>query len=79
MKQSERHDEAASFIAQYQQERGYAPSRRELAKGLGMGLATAQQIIADLIEEGLLETTPGIARSTRFVTRSVMKHGEVTM
>lgn len=76
MKQSERHDEALAFIRSYAV-RGYAPSRRELASELGMSLSTAQQLIEDLIEQGLLERAPKIARS--LVIGANMKHGEVTL
>lgn len=78
MKQSERHDEALDFIMEYRKLAGYAPSRRELATALGMSLSTAQQLIDDLVEQKLIETTPGVARST-IVTGSVMKHGEVAL
>jgi repressor LexA len=60
------HDEILNFIKEFLDEQGYAPSYRDIARGVNLS-STSQvsQYIDDLVEEGKLVREPGIARSLR--------------
>jgi repressor LexA len=49
----------AAFIRQH----GYAPSLREIRDGTGLSIPTIQLYLVLLQERGLIQHTPGIARS----------------
>lgn len=63
------------FIHDYINSHGYAPSRREVQEALGVSLDTAQRLIKEMVEEGLITIAPGIGRSI-VITGSVMKQKE---
>jgi Mn-dependent DtxR family transcriptional regulator len=65
------------FIQRYTETNGYPPSRREIAEHLGQSLSVAQGNVQRMIDEGLLEVNPAIARSIR-VKGAAMKVVEET-
>lgn len=65
-------EELVVEIQRYRSEHGYSPSRREMAEQLDIGLESVQRALAKLIEDGLIETTPGVARSIN-ITGTGMK------
>lgn len=47
------------FMHAYQARKGFAPSRREIAEGLGLSsVATVQEHVESLVEKGLVDRTP---------------------
>ena len=58
-------DEILKAIRSYVAENGYAPSVRELAAILGVGHSSVQAAITDLIKEGEITRTSGVARGLR--------------
>lgn len=78
MSQLDRQDEVLAFIQGYTTRTHYPPTRREIAKVLGMSPSTVQIILQNMIEEGLLEVTPGVARGV-VITGSNMRHGDVAL
>ena len=50
------------FVKEYTEENKVPPSRREIAKELEIGVATAQRYVEALAEEGLLSVRPNTAR-----------------
>lgn len=71
--------EALDYIKWYIRTHGYPPSRREIAERFNMRSAsTAQKLLERMVEEGLIEVTPGVSRGV-MITGSNMKHGEVTL
>ena len=58
-------DEILKAIRSHVAEKGYAPSVRELAAMLGVGHSTVQAGIVDLIKEGEITRTTGVARGLR--------------
>lgn len=54
--------ELLNAIRSFVREQGYAPTIRELSEILGVGHGTVQRALADLISEGRITKTPGIAR-----------------
>jgi len=49
-------------IRSFVKAKGYAPTVRELAESLGVGHSSVQKALVDLIEDGKINKTPGIAR-----------------
>ena len=49
-------------IRSFVEAKGYAPTVRELAESLGVGHSSVQKALVDLIEDGKINKTPGIAR-----------------
>jgi SOS-response transcriptional repressor LexA len=66
-----------SFVWNYAHEHGYAPTFREVAKGVGVSLATARQRIRALERIGTLEHTEGVCRSLRTKERTCEKANPV--
>lgn len=61
------------FIRAFIATHGYAPTRREVQEAIGAkSVDTAQKLIDMMVEEGLITTAPGIARSI-VITGAVMK------
>ena len=58
-------DEILKAIRSHVAEKGYAPSVRELAAMLGVGHSTVQAGIVELIKEGEITRTTGVARGLR--------------
>jgi DNA-binding GntR family transcriptional regulator len=58
-------DEILKAIRSYVAENGYAPSVRELAAILGRGHSTVQAGLAELVSEGKISRTTGVARGLR--------------
>lgn len=50
------------FVAIYVAEHGYAPSRREIGKAMGLSISTVSERLATLESEGRIKVTPGVAR-----------------
>lgn len=67
-----------AFIQEHIDQHHYPPSVRDCSKFLGLGLSATQRRLEKLRADGLIETTPGIARSIR-ITGSVAKAPEETM
>ena len=64
MKQfTERDKEVLLYIQQYQYEKGYSPSVREIGKGLYMSRTSAQRRLCRLVELGYIRMSPKIPRS----------------
>ena len=64
MKQfTERDKEVLIFIQQYQYEKGYSPTVREIVKSLYMSTTSAQRRLYKLIELGYVSMTPKTPRS----------------
>jgi len=55
-------EEVFQFIRDYREEHRMPPTRREIAKGVGIGLSTAQYHIDSLEAEGLIRRIKGISR-----------------
>lgn len=51
------------YILQYQKEKGYSPSVRDISKGCYMSASTAQRHLYKLVELGYLMITPRTPRS----------------
>ena len=60
---TERDKEVLLYILQYQQEKGYSPSVRDISKGCYMSVSTAQRHLYKLVELGYLLITPKTPRS----------------
>lgn len=52
-------------IVRLTRERGYPPSEREVGRAMGLASRNARPHINALIKKGLVERTPGVARSLR--------------
>lgn len=65
---------AMTYIEQYTAKHSYPPSRRDLQYGMaeGVSLDTVQRLVNEMVDEGLIQVTPGVARSI-VITGSVMK------
>lgn len=63
-----RRDAILDFITAYHADRGYSPTVREIAAGVGLrGPAAAEYHLAILEAGGCIARTPGIARSIRVI------------
>ena len=51
------------YIRDFRTQNGYSPSFREIADGLGVGLATVDHHVLHLKAEGLITYKNGVARS----------------
>lgn len=60
---TDRDKEVLLFILQYQQEKGYSPSVRDISQGCYMSASTAQRHLYKLVELGYLMITPRTPRS----------------
>lgn len=65
------------FILRHTTERGYPPSRREIADELGISLSTAHDHLNRMVRDGLLITVPGIGRQIRVTETVLPESGEV--
>lgn len=65
-------EEVLAFVGAYITEHGYPPSRRDIADSMGCSLNGAHAAVIRLIEAGLLQTQPGLARSLN-ITGAGMK------
>jgi len=70
---SARTEEALAFIERCVVERGFPPSRRELGEHFGYASPAnaGHHLVAELVNEGLIEIAPGIPRGIR-ITRANM-------
>jgi len=68
---SERTEQVLVFIEAYMRDHGYAPSRREVAKAMGVSVCTAQRDLASLREDGLVDWTEGVNRSLVLVEQDL--------
>lgn len=59
----EREHQVLAAIVAGQQARGYAPTRRELAKQIGISTSRVQQIVESCIDRGYLARVPRAARA----------------
>ena len=62
-----RRDEVLAFIIERIARSGTSPSYPEISKALGFSETRAKQLVAQLIRNGSIETTPGGVRSFRVV------------
>lgn len=60
---TDRDKEVLLYILQYQKEKGYSPSVRDISKGCYMSASTAQRHLYKLVELGYLMITPRTPRS----------------
>ena len=60
---TERQGQYLAFIAHYSRTHGRAPSELDIGEFFGVAPPTAHQMILRLEERGLIERTPGVARS----------------
>ena len=58
------------FLASYRATHPYAPTFREIARGLGVALSTIRQRVRALESKGLLEHDEGVCRSIRTKERN---------
>lgn len=59
-------DRVFMFVANFAAEHGYAPSMREIGRGVGLSSTSSVSKHIDALEaDGRLRSTPGIARSYR--------------
>jgi repressor LexA len=56
-----------AFIRAYLEQEGYPPSLRDIARGCGLGLTTANYHLSRLVKLGLIRRASGRARSIRLV------------
>lgn len=56
-----------AFIRDYIEQEGYPPSLRDIARGCGLGLTTANYHLSRLVQLGLIRRASGQARSLRLV------------
>ena len=70
--------EVYAFIVNYIKEHVYPPSNKEICEALNMAGTTAHRHIAELINEGLLETDadPGAVRAIRVAGTHVTRKGK---
>ena len=59
----EREHELLAAIVAGKQANGYAPTRRELAKTIGISIARVQQLVESCIDKGYLGRVPRAARA----------------
>lgn len=59
----DREHELLEAIVAGQQERGFAPTRRELAKQLGISTTRVQQLVESCFQKGYLDRVPRAARA----------------
>lgn len=69
-----RRDEALAYIIERIIRDGFSPSSGEIARALRISRQRALQLTDKLIEEGVLEKTPGSARSLRVRDLSKCRH-----
>lgn len=55
--------EVLAFIVAYRDEHGYPPSVRDIGERWDIAAATTHTTLRRLIDKGLIQMTPGIARS----------------
>lgn len=55
----------AEYVGRFHVQRGYGPSVREVARGVGVHTSTAAYHIRLLVNAGVLAQTPGVVRSLR--------------
>lgn len=60
---TERQKECYDFICDYIKQNGYAPSLREISKGIYCSKPVAQRHLCNLIDKGYVKYTPRTARS----------------
>jgi len=60
-----RRDEMLKAIRSFVKANGYPPTVRDLAAILGVGHSTAQRTLLELIADGSVERTSGVARGLR--------------
>jgi len=53
------------FVRTFRSEHGYGPTYREIAAALGLGVATTQSHVRQLLEAGTLVSEPGKPRTLR--------------
>jgi len=70
----DRERELLRAIVAGQQARGFAPSRRELAKVMGISTTRVQQLVDSCVQNGLLSRTPRTARA--YVVHDPEKFGQ---
>ena len=63
MKRGVTRNRVYEYIKQYRAENGFAPSYREIADALGIGLTTVDHHVLCLQREGRISYKPGTARS----------------
>lgn len=67
-------DETLQFIADYTDEFGYPPSRRDIIDAAGRtATSSGQKRVTRLIERGLITVTPGVPRGIR-ITEEGRRH-----
>lgn len=54
-----------AFIAAHWQERGYAPTAREVAKGVSLSYNTTRSHLSELQSKGIVDWMPGKIRTLR--------------
>lgn len=60
-------EEILAIISKSMTDRGYPPSRRELAVALGIGVGTVQYEFKRMVARGVIEVEPRSARGIRAV------------
>jgi DNA-binding transcriptional regulator YhcF (GntR family) len=64
------------FVLNHTSEKGYPPSRREIAELLGVVPSTAQRVIMRMVDDGILIGHPGIGRAIRVSETVLPESGE---
>lgn len=59
--------EVLQFIRDFVENKGYAPSRREMADHFDFSLNAAQQHLDALEKKGAIKRTPGVMRSLQLL------------
>lgn len=67
----QRRAQILEFVADFTDINKYAPSVRDIARGVGMSQSGTEYQIQQLLATGALERTPGVARSLRVVQQAV--------
>lgn len=63
----DRYPEVLAFIARTIDERGYPPSRREIAGHIGRAPSSTQAVIDNMVAKGLIEVDRSVPRGIRVV------------
>ncbi len=59
----ERKAQVLEFVLRHVAERGFAPTIRGTAKGIGVSTTRAAQLVDELVTEGVVGHVPGMART----------------
>jgi SOS-response transcriptional repressor LexA len=59
----ERMAQMLEFILRHVEERGFAPTIRGMAQGIGVSATRAAQLVDKLVAEGIVRHVPGMART----------------